>query len=104
MLQDLIGRLYKINAEYEKQRVLLEKAQRPTELWQPLRRCLMIVDRLSKDSFAEIFLEPVDVNEFPDYTEYVDSPMDLGTVRKKILNKKYMGPEQYARDMRKVNL
>jgi len=88
--------------EYERQRVLLEKAQRPNELWQPLRRCLMIVDRLSKDSFSDIFLEPVDINDFPDYLDYVESPMDLGTVRTKLLNKKYQGPEQYARDMRKV--
>ena len=88
--------------EYEKQRVLLERAQRPTELWQPLRRCLMIVDKLSKDNFAEIFLEPVNLNDFPDYTEYVENPMDLGTVRTKIINRKYMGPEQFARDMRKV--
>ena len=90
--------------EYEKQRVLLEKAQRPTELWQPMRRCLMVVDRLSKDSFADIFLEPVDIRDFPDYLDYVDTPMDLGTVRTKIKNKKYMGPEQFARDMRKVRL
>ena len=88
--------------EYERQRVLLEKAQRPNELWQPLRPCLMIVDRLSKDSFSDIFLEPVDINDFPDYLDYVESPMDLGTVRTKLLNKKYQGPEQYARDMRKV--
>jgi hypothetical protein len=90
--------------EFEKQRVLLEKAQRPNELWQPLRRCLMIVDRLRKDSFAEIFLEPVRISDFPDYLEYVESPMDLATVRNKIANRKYMGPEQYARDMRKVSL
>ena len=62
----------------------------------------MIVDRLSKDSFSDIFLEPVDINDFPDYLDYVESPMDLGTVRTKLLNKKYQGPEQYARDMRKV--
>ncbi len=90
--------------EYENQRMLLEKAQKPTELWQPMRRCLMVVERLSNDSFAEIFLEPVDIDDFPDYLEYVETPMDLGTVRTKINNKKYMGPEQFARDMRKVRL
>jgi hypothetical protein len=89
--------------EYEKQRVLLEKAERPTELWQPLRRCLMVVDRLSSDSFAEIFLEPVDLEDFPDYMEYVETAMDLGTIRTKLNNRKYMGPEQFARDMRKVS-
>ena len=89
--------------EYEKQKVLLEKAQRPNGLWQPIRRCRMVLDRLSKDSFADIFLEPVDLNEFTDYGEYVDSTMDMATVRKKLATKKYQGPENFARDMRKVS-
>jgi len=89
--------------EYDKQKLLLEKAQRPNGLWQPIRRALMVLDRLSKDTFADIFLEPVDLDEFPDYMEYVDSPMDLATVRKKLHGKKYQGPENFARDMRKVS-
>jgi uncharacterized protein YjiS (DUF1127 family) len=88
--------------EYEKQKVLLEKAQRPNGLWQPIRRCRMVLDRLSKDSFADIFLEPVDLNEFTDYADYVDYPMDLATVRRNLSTKKYQGPENFARDMRKV--
>ncbi len=88
--------------EYEKQRRLLEKAQRPNGLWQPIRRCRMVLDRLVKDGFAEVFLEPVSLIDFPDYTEYVDHPMDLGTIRKKLDSKKYQGPENFARDMRKV--
>mmetsp|Transcript_1524 Transcript_1524/g.2023 ORF Transcript_1524/g.2023 Transcript_1524/m.2023 type:complete len:2660 (+) Transcript_1524:292-8271(+) len=89
-------------AEYNKHKILLEKAQRPNELWQPLRRGLMIVDRLSNDSIAEIFLEPVNTDDFPDYLDYVEKLMDLGTVRQKIKDRKYMGPEQFARDMRMI--
>ena len=88
--------------EYEKQKVLLEKAQRPNGLWQPIRRCRQVLERLAKDTFADIFLEPVDLREFPDYMEYVDSAMDLATVRQKLKTKKYQGPENFARDMRKV--
>jgi len=88
--------------KYEVHRVLLEKAQRPNELWQPIRRCRMVLNRLSKDGFANVFLEPVNMVEFPDYMEYVDTPMDLGTVRKKLDSRKYQGPENFARDMRKV--
>lgn len=90
--------------QYEKERALMEKAQRPNEMWQPLRRCLMVLDRISQDGFANIFLEPVDVAEFPDYEEYVDTPMDLGTVRQKLKSKKYQAPEQFARDVRKVRV
>jgi len=88
--------------QYDKERQLMEKAQRPNEMWQPLRRCLMVLDRISNDGFANIFLEPVDTEEFTDYDEFVDQPMDLGTVRTKLKNKKYQAPEQFARDVRKV--
>lgn len=88
--------------EFEKQKVLLEKAQRPNGVWQPIRRCLMVLEKLSRDPLAEIFLEPVDLNDFPDYMDYIDTPMDLSTVREKAKNKKYQGPENFARDMRKI--
>lgn len=90
-------------AQFEKEKVLLEKAQKPTEVWQPIRRCYAVLDRLCSDEMAEIFLEPVDTNEFEDYLEIVDSPMDLRTVREKLANvKNWQGPEVFARDVRKV--
>jgi hypothetical protein len=88
---------------HEKERALMEKAQKPNEMWQPMRRCLMVLDRVSKDGFANIFLEPVDLAEFTDYEEMIDQPMDLETVRKKLASKKYQAPEQFARDVRKVS-
>jgi len=88
--------------QYEYQRSLMEKAQKPAELWQPLRRCKMVLERLSADGYANIFLEPVDLKEFTDYLEFVDQPIDLGIIKKRLDSKKYMGPEQFARDMRKV--
>ena len=88
--------------EYDKERALMEKAQRPSEMWQPIRRCGVVLERLADDSFADIFLEPVDLEDFPDYEELIETPMDLGTVRKKLQAKKYQAPEQFARDMRKV--
>jgi hypothetical protein len=88
--------------QYNKERILLEKAQKPNGVWQPIRRCLQVLNRLSKDSFADIFLEPVNPEEFPDYAESIDVSMDLGTVRKRLDARKYQGPEQFARDMRRV--
>ena len=88
--------------QYDKERAMMEKAQKPNEMWQPLRRCLMVLDRLASDGFANIFLEPVDLDEFPDYEETVDTPMDLATIRQKLASKKYQAPENFARDVRKV--
>ena len=89
-------------ASYDRERYLMEKAQKPNEVWQPIRRCQMVLNRLKGDGFATIFLEPVDLDEFPDYEDIIDQPMDLGTVDKKIKEKKYLAPEQFARDVRKV--
>ena len=88
--------------QYAKEKILLEKAQKPNGVWQPIRRCLHVLDRLSNDSFADIFLEPVNKKDFPDYEEIIDVMMDLSTVRQRIQSRKYQGPEQFARDMRRV--
>jgi Bromodomain/HMG (high mobility group) box len=88
--------------QYEVQKELLEKAQKPNAVWQPIRRCEMVLDKICSDAFSEVFLEPVDTYEFPDYKDIIDQPMDLGTVRKRLESKKYQTCEQFARDVRKV--
>lgn len=92
------------SAQYDRERALMEKAQKPNEVWQPIRRCRMVLNRIKADSFATVFLEPVNMDDFPDYDEYIDFPMDLGTVETKLNNRKYQAPEQFARDVRKVTL
>ena len=89
--------------QFDQERAKLERAQRPNEVWQPFRRCYQVLDRLAQDSFADIFLEPVDLKEFPDYEEYIDIPMDLRTVRENLEKKKYFAVEPFARDMRRVS-
>jgi Bromodomain/HMG (high mobility group) box len=88
--------------QYSKEKRLLEKAQKPNGVWQPIRRCLHVLNRLANDSFADIFLEPVSIDDFPDYDDIIDVRMDLGSVRKRLETRKYQGPEQFARDMRRV--
>ena len=89
--------------QYEKEKALLERAQRPSEMWQPIRRCQAVLDRLCNDPFAAVFLEPVDTDVYTDYLEMIESPMDLGTVRETLKNRKYQAPEAFARDVRKVS-
>lgn len=88
--------------QFDREKAMLEKAQKPNEVWQPLRRCSMVLERVAEDSFADIFLEPVDREDFPDYDEIIDSPMDLGTIRQRLKDRHYMACEQFARDMRRV--
>lgn len=43
-----------------------------------------ILDQLVAKDTMEIFLEPVDVNEVPDYAAVIKNPIDLGTMREKL--------------------
>lgn len=48
-----------------------------------------ILDQLVSKDVKEIFLEPVDVNEVPDYANVIKNPMDLGTMRQKLRDGMY---------------
>ena len=90
---------------FEREKELLELAQKPSAMWQPIRRCKAVLDRLCDDPLSSIFLEPVDTDVFTDYLDIVEFPMDLRTVRERLNNtKNWMGPEGFARDVRKVCL
>jgi hypothetical protein len=45
------------------------------------------------------FEEPVSVTVFPDYIEYIQTPMDLRTVERKIKSGQYASPEDFEYDM-----
>jgi histone acetyltransferase len=46
---------------------------------------LFLLDTLAKDPLAWPFLEPVNVKDVPDYLQTIKDPMDLGTIRKRLL-------------------
>ncbi|XP_076257590.1 bromodomain and WD repeat-containing protein [Rhynchophorus ferrugineus] len=48
------------------------------------------------------FRSPVDKLKYPTYYEVIKSPMDLGTVREKLLNNQYEIPQQFYADMRLI--
>lgn len=39
---------------------------------------------------------------FPDYTQVVKNPMDLGTVRENLVNDKYELPQQFDTDIKLI--
>jgi hypothetical protein len=41
------------------------------ELWQPMRRCEVVLHVLSSDEFAGPFNEPVNLKDFTDYMQYI---------------------------------
>lgn len=71
----------------EKQKLLLIKTTEELILADvdPLGSAMYkIIDSLVAKDTYEIFLEAVDVNEVPDYSNVIKNPMDLGTMREKV--------------------
>ena len=87
-------------------------AKRPTGQpeWQKKEQsvwstCQTILKGMTKGGLVHIFMQPVSLQQFPDYSHHVKKPMDLGTIGKK-LNKSghrdYTDPLQFRDDVRQV--
>jgi len=87
---------------YAHHQVLYEKAQTAAAVWQPIRRCLALLDHLCSDTFSHIFLDPIDLNDFPDYEEVIERPVSLWDVRERVNQKKYPDHATFIRDLRRI--
>ena len=54
-----------------------------------------------KDDYA-FFLSPVDLEQVPGYTDVVKSPMDFGTISRKLLEGQYETMEDFRKDIELV--
>jgi len=78
-----------------------ERQQRNKEM---LRRCREVLNQTKKNKFHWIFSVPVDAVRLgiPDYYTIVKTPMDMGTVKKKLDERKYDSPLEFCADMRLI--
>ncbi|KAL3654950.1 hypothetical protein CASFOL_000736 [Castilleja foliolosa] len=67
-----------------------------------LNQCETLLARLMEHRQCWIFNEPVDIvkHNIPDYFTIIKHPMDLGTVKKKLLSNHYSNPMDFAADVR----
>ncbi|XP_061669062.1 PH-interacting protein isoform X2 [Syngnathoides biaculeatus] len=65
-------------------------------------RCKELLDLIFQCEDSEPFREPVDLQEYPDYLQIVDSPMDFGTVLNTLTAGKYQTPIQLSKDVRLI--
>jgi Bromodomain len=67
-----------------------------------LKECLTVLKRLMQHQFGWVFNQPVDPVKLgiPDYFSIITNPMDLGTVKEKLLKGRYACPSQFAEDVR----
>lgn len=67
-------------------------------LWPFNAFLLLVVQQLIAKDAGQIFIEPVDQNEVPDYGDIVKHPMDLQTMELKIKNCEYNSLEAFESD------
>ncbi|XP_024146478.1 PH-interacting protein isoform X2 [Oryzias melastigma] len=65
-------------------------------------RCKELLDLIFQCEDSEPFREPVDLQEYPDYLQIVDSPMDFGTVLSNLTEGKYKSPIELCKDVRLI--
>ncbi|CAA3002941.1 transcription factor GTE10-like isoform X2 [Olea europaea subsp. europaea] len=67
-----------------------------------MKQCETLLNRLMAHQYGWVFNEPVDTVKFniPDYFNVIKHPMDLGTIRKKLLSGEYSSLMGFAADVR----
>ncbi|CAI9787340.1 unnamed protein product [Fraxinus pennsylvanica] len=78
---------------------ILPKNAKPTML---IKQCKTLLNQLMTHQHAWIFNTPVDIVKFniPDYFNVIKHPMDLGTIKRKLLRGQYQCPMRFAADVR----
>uniref|UniRef100_A0A8C5U826 Bromodomain and PHD finger containing 3 n=1 Tax=Malurus cyaneus samueli TaxID=2593467 RepID=A0A8C5U826_9PASS len=56
------------------------------------------LDLLQEKDAAQIFTEPVNLNEVPDYLEFISNPMDFSTMRRKLESHLYRTVDEFEED------
>lgn len=64
--------------------------------------CQQLLSELIKNVDSAPFRAPVDLNEYEDYLEKVSTPMDLGTIRKRLLSDNYHEPKEFNKDLKLI--
>ncbi|XP_050379406.1 uncharacterized protein LOC126796704 [Argentina anserina] len=68
-------------------------------LWLPEKRILeLVLDILQRRDTYDIFAEPVNRSEVPDYYDIIEEPMDFGTMRAKLHEGMYKNLQQFEHD------
>ncbi|KAF5906074.1 bromodomain and WD repeat-containing protein 3-like isoform X1 [Clarias magur] len=64
--------------------------------------CKQLLDYMFECEDSEPFRQPVDQNEYQDYSEIIDTPMDLQTVRRNLEEDRYENPTELCKDTRLI--
>ena len=62
----------------------------------------IIINQVKSHSSAWPFLRPVEVEEAPDYYDYIKDPMDLKTMTERLKNRYYVNKKLFIADMNRI--
>ncbi|KAI4900691.1 hypothetical protein NFI96_033776, partial [Prochilodus magdalenae] len=65
-------------------------------------RCRELLELIFQCEDSEPFRQPVDLEDYPDYLDIVDTPMDFGTVLNTLLAGEYESPMDLCKDVRLI--
>ncbi|KAG2468135.1 BRWD1 protein, partial [Polypterus senegalus] len=98
---DAPGTSAKKKKEHKPIRKLRNKAQSyDINAWKT--QCKELLDLIFQCEDSEPFRQPVDLEEYPDYRDIIDTPMDFGTVRNKLNCGNYESPTDLCKDVRLI--
>nr|XP_023485932.1 bromodomain and WD repeat-containing protein 1 isoform X1 [Equus caballus] len=66
------------------------------------KQCKELVNLIFQCEDSEPFRQPVDLVEYPDYRDIIDTPMDFGTVRETLEAGNYDSPLEFCKDIRLI--
>ncbi|XP_019384493.1 PREDICTED: bromodomain and WD repeat-containing protein 1 isoform X3 [Crocodylus porosus] len=66
------------------------------------KQCMELVNLVFQCEDSEPFRQPVDLDQYPDYREIIDTPMDFGTVKETLEAGNYDTPMELCKDIRLI--
>lgn len=86
----------------ESDRAALEKAHRSRMSDFMQRHCRRLLNAMMERPFGHVFNVPVDTDKYPNYLSVVTTPMDFGTIRRRIDTNSYATLDAFVADVNLV--
>ncbi|XP_069929950.1 PH-interacting protein isoform X3 [Oryctolagus cuniculus] len=98
---DVPGTSTRKRKEHQPRRRLRNRAQSyDIQAWK--KQCQELLNLIFQCEDSEPFRQPVDLLEYPDYRDIIDTPMDFATVRETLEAGNYESPMELCKDVRLI--
>ncbi|GFT95776.1 PH-interacting protein, partial [Nephila pilipes] len=85
---------------HSSKRVRLENQKYTSCSWR--QQCATLLTTFFQCDDSTPFRHPVSLNDYPDYRNIIDIPMDLSTVQERLSSNHYSSPTDFCKDMRLI--